>query len=306
MEAREPLLGSAISAKQWLFVSLPRNKWAANQFSSAGLDSDLSSCLKELQRKRKVAVRLFHPSGLSDSHLTELLLMPEGIVYPECQTAEAIALLRRFYLCDGFSEAPSLEAGPSVFVCTHGKRDRCCAKYGRAVLTAFREVSDSISPGFAVRECTHLGGDRFAANVICFPSGHMYGHADPSNAPRILEAEREGRPYPPCYRGCTFLEGPAQLGEAAAQQECSERGFAATVSVDETEFENAEEAVVRLSIHSIGGPIAGVSVRCKRSIFEVYIDCAALSRGERRFVGRWTVGSLSWNSLSWHKRSIEE
>lgn len=250
----------------------------------------------ELQRRRKIAVRLFHPSEGNDPNLTELLLMPEGMVFSGCEASEAIRLLQGFYLCDEPSEESPCSFGcvPSVFVCTHGKRDRCCAKYGRTVLSAFREMSDSFSPRFAVRECTHLGGDRFAANVICFPSGHMYGHVEASDVLSIMEAERRASPFLPRYRGCTFLEGPTQLGEAAAQQQCFERGVVATVSICETEFENAEEASVRLLIHAGESRIARVSVSCKRSIFEVFIDCAALSRGERKFVGRWTVANVHW------------
>lgn len=100
---------------------------------------------------------------------------------------------------------------PLLLVCTHGKRDRCCAKWGFAV---FKKIGADLSG----REClavesSHLGGDRFAATAIVFPGGHMYGHLDASMdyeglewGPRVFDWIR--------YRGCVFETAEQQIVRA--------------------------------------------------------------------------------------------
>ena len=59
-------------------------------------------------------------------------------------------------------------------VCTHGRRDPCCAERGRPLASA-------LSGAFPEEawESTHIGGDRFAGNMIAFPHGYYFGRLDP-------------------------------------------------------------------------------------------------------------------------------
>jgi hypothetical protein len=50
-------------------------------------------------------------------------------------------------------------------------------------------------------ECSHIGGDRFAANLLCFPHGLYFGHVTPVVAPRIADLYRAGRIDLEHYRG---------------------------------------------------------------------------------------------------------
>ena len=53
-----------------------------------------------------------------------------------------------------------------ILVCTNGRHDQCCANRGRPVVRALRD-----SPWASrVWECSHIGGDRFAANVVVCPT----------------------------------------------------------------------------------------------------------------------------------------
>ena len=67
---------------------------------------------------------------------------------------------------------------PLLLVCVHGRRDRCCARYGAAVFTRACERAGTE----AVWQCTHVGGDRFAGNLVCLPEGLYFGHLDPDAA----------------------------------------------------------------------------------------------------------------------------
>jgi hypothetical protein len=72
-------------------------------------------------------------------------------------------------------------------VCTHGAHDLCCAKYGNAVF----EAMDRLAPE-AVWQASHLGGCRFAPNVLCLPHGLVYGRVEPEHARAIIESYQAG------------------------------------------------------------------------------------------------------------------
>jgi hypothetical protein len=74
---------------------------------------------------------------------------------------------------------------PLFLVCTHGKHDRCCARYGGPVARALAQRTD-------VWECSHVGGDRFAGNVVCFPHGVYFGRVTADSAVRLVNAYEEG------------------------------------------------------------------------------------------------------------------
>ena len=99
-------------------------------------------------------------------------------------------------------------SGPMFLVCTNGKRDACCALRGRATLAALDAVDAD-----ATWECTHLGGHRFAGNLVCLPDGIVYGRVTPDVAPRLATAYRDGRLDLEHMRGRSMLSGSAQVAE---------------------------------------------------------------------------------------------
>ena len=76
------------------------------------------------------------------------------------------------------SSATAADAPPPIYlVCTHGRHDACCALRGRAVAARLAEQRPDL-----VWECSHIGGDRFAPNVLVLPQGLYYGRVEPSRA----------------------------------------------------------------------------------------------------------------------------
>lgn len=96
-------------------------------------------------------------------------------------------------LADGPVEAGAKEhAEPLVLVCTHGRRDPCCARAGVPV---FRELAKDLRrdhPG-RVWQTTHLGGHRFAATLVLLPHGYTYGRLDVAAARRVVRGYLAGR-----------------------------------------------------------------------------------------------------------------
>lgn len=66
--------------------------------------------------------------------------------------------------------AGELVEEPVYFVCTNGERDVCCGKFG---LPVFQNLKKRYPE--RVWQTTHLGGHRFAPNVLVLPNGLLYG-----------------------------------------------------------------------------------------------------------------------------------
>ncbi len=97
---------------------------------------------------------------------------------------------------------------PAVLVCTHGKRDACCAERGRPVATALLAAAGDVT-----WETSHTGGHRFAPSLIVLPTGAVHGHVTLADAARIVAAARIGQIHLPTFRGRAATSRAAQAAE---------------------------------------------------------------------------------------------
>lgn len=93
-------------------------------------------------------------------------------------------------LASGTHPRGELRQAPLHLVCTHGRRDVCCAVRGVAVYEAMAAVSP-----LEVWHASHVGGHRFAANVVSLPEAVCYGRVEAAEATALLEAHRRGEIY---------------------------------------------------------------------------------------------------------------
>ncbi len=103
---------------------------------------------------------------------------------------------------------------PHYFVCSNGRRDLCCSRFGLPVYAELRE-----RVGDRVWETSHVGGHRYAANVLTLPQGALYGYLNPDavagfladvEAGRLAAAHLRGRSaYPPAAQAAETLVGEA-------------------------------------------------------------------------------------------------
>jgi hypothetical protein len=107
----------------------------------------------------------------------------------------------------GWPRRPPVEvdSAPVFLVCTHGRHDACCALRGRPLALALNRAR----PG-RVWETTHLGGDRFAANLLVLPTGELYGRVPPAAAPALADRIDAGEIVPEIMRGRIGLSPIAQ------------------------------------------------------------------------------------------------
>ncbi len=86
---------------------------------------------------------------------------------------------------------------PFFVICTNGKKDKCCAKFGYTVYKFFESFNANID----VWECSHVGGDRFAANVVAMPFGIYYGHVGVEDVGHIMVRTLLRKIYKNKFRG---------------------------------------------------------------------------------------------------------
>lgn len=102
---------------------------------------------------------------------------------------------------------------PLLLVCTNGRRDACCALRGRALTTAL--VGDHAE---RLWECTHLGGHRLAANLVCLPHGIVYGRVAPDDGPQLADGYLAATLDPEHLRGRSAWPPAAQVAEVVLRQ----------------------------------------------------------------------------------------
>ncbi len=137
-----------------------------------------------------------------------------------------VLLVRR--VSDKVSQTPE---GRRYLVCTNGARDPCCAIRGPTVAQALERAR----PGH-VYECSHLGGHRFAANVLVLSDGLCFGRLDARTASALADELDAGRLPLDHLRGRTAYEPEQQAAEILVRRELSLVGLDQVVLVDGTTF----------------------------------------------------------------------
>jgi hypothetical protein len=102
-----------------------------------------------------------------------------------------------------------------ILVCTNGRHDQCCANFGRPLVRALLHARWADR----VWECSHIGGDRFAANLVVLPDSLYFGRVDPQSAPTVLCALDEGRIELSWFRGRTTFSLAEQAVEHFVRRE---------------------------------------------------------------------------------------
>lgn len=110
--------------------------------------------------------------------------------------------------------------GPVLLVCTHGRHDPCCATRGRPVAAAIAEGHPEL-----LWEASHLGGDRFAGNLVVLPRGDYFGRLDADSGPRVVDAYLAGALDLTHHRGRSSRSWVVQAAEAQVRWQLGATGL---------------------------------------------------------------------------------
>ena len=93
--------------------------------------------------------------------------------------------------------------GQHLFVCVHGERDERCGRCGPPLVDRLRSAIDDreATEGIFVHSTSHVGGHRYAGNVLSFPPGDWYGTVTPADVDELLEAVESGSIVERLWRG---------------------------------------------------------------------------------------------------------
>jgi hypothetical protein len=155
-------------------------------------------------------------------------------------------------------------AEPLFLTCTHGRRDKCCARWGIPVYEQLAQHA-----GADVWQSSHLGGHRFAANAMALPHAITYGRVRPDSAAALIDAYRAGHMVPESYRGRACYPKVAQAAEYYLRQETGVTGLEAFHFAGAERF-SGDEWEVRF-IPAEGG--AAHSVRMIEESIQVIANC---------------------------------
>lgn len=236
-QAGEPLPGTATRTQVYFLLEYP-GSWGEKAFEEAALPQAvkdyLSAYLHSIQDARILLIR-GEPGPVQAPHFF-VALLAEGsealYEFPLADYASLLGLDLAGLLNDPEIYRDYRRVAPLFLVCTHGRRDACCSRYGLPVYQALRA-----SLGESVWQCSHVGGHRFAANLLCFPAGVLYGRVGPENAIQLLHATLNYQVELEYYRGRVAYPPAAQTAEYELRKMFSQPALQAyrLFSVEETD-----------------------------------------------------------------------
>ncbi|WP_159943197.1 MULTISPECIES: sucrase ferredoxin [unclassified Nocardiopsis] len=247
----EQISGTAGRTTGWLLVE-HTGPWRHPAFTSPGLDPAVVSRLASRITGHDVKPQLIKRPGQSArtgtgplrvylAHVSRTSPWVRRLDLPD------LAALLEYDVTAAERPRPPAFGAPVdhtlYLVCTHAKKDPCCAVLGRPVASA-------LTGGTAeVWETTHVGGDRFAANLVALPQGVYFGRLEPESARRTVAAFERGLVLPENYRGRCSDSSAVQAAEAALRSRLGAVGVDDLTHLDEEETADG----VRVTLGHQGG-----------------------------------------------------
>lgn len=263
----EPVTATASQVRAWLLIEVP-GAWGHDAIVESELGPHVPAGWKrDLKRRgiRPICIRR-GVDERADSHrdsASVFFVVPQrpGAGVPSRawhRTADVLAAVP--YLTDELD--PAAEPGDGwephgerlVLVCTNGRHDQCCAVRGRPLVRALRTGGSAGQ----LWECSHIGGDRFAANMVILPDSLYYGRCDGEQAEQVLAEHDAGRLVLDGFRGRSTLRMAEQAVEQAVRRHFGVLGLDAVrmrrrPATDEfhLDVDGVGAVVVRMDISSV-------------------------------------------------------
>ena len=94
-----------------------------------------------------------------------------------------------------------------ILVCTHGSQDCCCATFGYPAYQVLRhQVAPQLGGSLRVWRVSHLGGHRFAPNIMDMPEGRNWVRMGQDDLAGLVLRNRPVSDFRQFYRGWAGLQ----------------------------------------------------------------------------------------------------
>ncbi len=252
----DPMLGTAFPSARLLLVEQP-GPWGRNGLSGSRFDRAVAAALDKRANAEGIRVLAIRRPGRTPRGVVRRYALVDS--RPGHESLRWGRYVRDAELLDipldGSAGDTAIDDQPSYLVCAHSKHDTCCALRGRPVAAALAQHRPE-----QVWESSHVGGERFAANVLVLPSGLLYGRVLPFAAREFIEATEAGEVVGALLRGRIGIAPAAQAALAYAYEHLALR------RLDALRVVGIERPTKELSVVRIAGPHGpiDVSVRVER------------------------------------------
>ncbi|MDQ4054346.1 MAG: sucrase ferredoxin [Actinomycetota bacterium] len=251
----EPLAGTASTIRAFLLIE-DTGPWGSDALRDARLPDGLGKRIRaqaDAARVRALLIRRPDRSGIEGHRVFAAYADP---VRPWLESGTITDLhdvldLDLAALRAGRSSGLARDESPLFCVCTHGKHDTCCAERGRPAAAALEAAHRDHT-----WEVSHIGGDRFAGNMLVLPHGLYYGRIDAVTGLTVAGAHLSGEVELDHLRGRSGLPTAAQYAEIALR-----RDLGATRNDDVRFVSRAVEGSDSVARFAVGGARYDVAVR---------------------------------------------
>ncbi|EYU34740.1 hypothetical protein ABFS82_11G130700 [Erythranthe guttata] len=248
----------------------------------------LASALKARKNDMNLKTRLTICEAGDDVKLSDgdVLIFPEMVVYRGLTESDVDSFVEDV-LVNG-KEVQEKMTGSYVFVCAHNNRDRRCGVCGPILIEKFKEEigSKDLKNQVSVVACSHVGGHKYAGNVIVFSAdsdgkiaGNWYGYVTPGDVHELLDKQiGQGKVIDRIWRG--------GMGAKVEEVEKVEEPKLANGTTVISEEKQAEEIVVEEKAASNGGCCQGANAfSCCRE--EENVEKKPVKKGLSCYTGKW-------------------
>jgi hypothetical protein len=271
-ERADPIAGSAPQTRRWLLLE-HLGPWSIDAVAGSGIEPAILERLHGAAQQTMTRILLVRRPGRR-SRAKERRWILTGLDAATVQSTwqTDADLVSAVDALTGQAPRRTREPEPIILVCTHGVHDTCCALRGRPVATALSAQWPDV-----VWECSHVGGDRFAPNVLVLPDGFYYGNLEPDEAVMTMRHHLAGTVTPEYLRGLVRYPPPVQAAVVAAYERCPPLGpDQITVrSVDQSgpHDGHGSETVVDLEVAALGATFRVQMLSVRRP--EAKLTCRA-------------------------------
>ena len=214
-ENNEPLYGTIKSASVWLLLEY-NGVYTKHAWEDARIPDEVKAKLDNFPDSRPLLIR--QPEQINEiDRLISLFVVDAAADKP-------VIYHLKFASYDDILDVDlnAILAGEVVeatnellyVICTNGKRDVCCSKYGIALYNAM-----SLRAQHQVWQSSHIGGHRFAGTMYCFPHAICYGFLTEDDAKLVVQAYRHKQILLDRLRGHAIYDKPIQAAEYFLRRE---------------------------------------------------------------------------------------
>lgn len=292
LDRHESLAGTASRVTRWLLVE-QNGPWGPEAPPRSRLDDVARSALmvtaaragarllfvrrpapapeSDRDRRRDLMRRSPRLSAARSVYLVDSVTAGERVLHRTVHTDADLANLR----LDVGDWA--VEPRPLLLVCTHGRHDRCCSIRGGSVARQLAGAYPELT-----WESSHIGGDRFAANLLVLPTGQYLGRVPTEQAAAVAAEVLAGRVPLRYDRGRSRVPPVCQAAQHFARVELQRTGLG---DLEPGPVERFDDGRCRVTLAGALDTVT-VTVRASWSAQPALLSCAA------DIARRWPVFEL--------------